>query len=264
PRSHTGEQPFACRSGGKSFCKKAGATRYEEVTHVGQRRHADHLSRVSCVRRVVPTNCTSVHGPQEVLRVPAPPSCLGETDRQGASFQDAPAAQSSIGYISSFSTDNKQNAEDEASTPPKLIHTFLCNDCDYATRNENFLIRHRRAHAETNSLLQCHVCNEEFPQLALFEAHTPLHLNAKPYMCDVCGARFRNLTNVKDHLRKHTRERPFACKVCGRTFVYRSSWINHAKTHPEQRPFACHLCPETFLLKRSLKDHHMKQHMNKQ
>ncbi|XP_040068319.1 zinc finger protein 135 [Ixodes scapularis] len=161
--------------------------------------------------------------------------------------------------------DNKQNAEeDETSTPPKLIHTFLCDDCDYTTRNENFLIRHRRAHVETNSLLQCHVCDEEFPQLALLEAHTPSHLTARPYMCDVCGARFQNLTNVKDHVRKHTRERPFACKVCGRTFVYRSSWISHAKTHPEQRPFACHLCPETFLLKRSLKDHYMKQHTNKQ
>ncbi|KAG0428640.1 hypothetical protein HPB47_024399 [Ixodes persulcatus] len=188
-RSHTGEQPFACGSGGKSFCEKAGATRCEEITHVGQRQQADHLSPEPCVRRVVPTNCTNVHGPQEVLQVPAPPGCLGET---------------------------------------------------------------------------CHVCNEEFNQLPLLEAHTPSHLTAKPYMCDVCGARFRNLTIVKDHVRKHTRERPFACKVCGRTFVYRSSWINHAKTHPEQRPFACHLCSETFLLKRSLKDHHMQQHTNKQ
>ncbi|EEC10644.1 zinc finger protein, putative, partial [Ixodes scapularis] len=263
PHSHTREQPFACGSGGNSFCDKAGVTRYEEITHVGRR--ADQLSPAPCVRRVVPTNCTSGHGPQEVLQVPAPPGCCGETDRQGASFQDAPAAQSSVGACSSRPADNKQNAEeDETSTPPKLIHTFLCDDCDYTTRNENFLIRHRRAHVETNSLLQCHVCNEEFPQLALLEAHTPSHLTARPYMCDVCGARFQNLTNVKDHVRKHTRERPFACKVCGRTFVYRSSWISHAKTHPEQRPFACHLCPETFLLKRSLKDHYMKQHTNKQ
>ncbi|CAN8026268.1 unnamed protein product, partial [Ixodes persulcatus] len=97
PRSHTGEQPFACGSGGKSFCEKAGATKFEEITHVGQRQQADHLSPEPCVRRVVPTNCTNVHGPQEVLQVPAPPGCLGETVGQGASFQDSPAAQLSVG-----------------------------------------------------------------------------------------------------------------------------------------------------------------------
>lgn len=97
--SHTREEPFACGSGGNSFCDKAGVTRYEEITHVGRR--ADHLSPAPCVRRVLPTNCTSVHGPQEVLQVPTPPGCCGETDGQGASFQDAPAAQSSVGACSS-------------------------------------------------------------------------------------------------------------------------------------------------------------------
>ncbi|XP_057336995.1 uncharacterized protein LOC130675376 isoform X2 [Microplitis mediator] len=139
-----------------------------------------------------------------------------------------------------------------------------CAMCTQRFSSERSLQMHnRRVHGtevarRLHDISKCQICNEEFPSVALFNAHLKIH----PLECSQCGKYFYRKQNFKLHMKRHLGIKPFPCTVCDKAFLTKQKLDEHMNGHTGNAPVKCNLCNETFRRYSNLTQHKNRHHLN--
>lgn len=139
-----------------------------------------------------------------------------------------------------------------------------CAMCTQRFSSERSLQMHnRRVHGtevarRLHDISKCQICNEEFPSVALFNAHLKIH----PLECSQCGKYFYRKQNFKLHMKRHLGIKPFPCTICDKAFLTKQKLDEHTNGHTGNAPVKCNLCNETFRRYSNLTQHKNRHHLN--
>ncbi|KAL0124753.1 hypothetical protein PUN28_006540 [Cardiocondyla obscurior] len=145
-----------------------------------------------------------------------------------------------------------------------LIHEIICPICNQSFKTKKSLrAHHRRMHIagvnkRIREIAKCHICNEEFPTVFLFNNHLKIH----PLECGQCGKYFYRKQNFKLHMKRHLGIKPFSCTVCDKAFLTKQKLEEHTNGHTGNAPVKCSLCNETFRRYSNLTQHKNRHHLN--
>ena len=116
----------------------------------------------------------------------------------------------------------------------QLHEEVKCDECGKMFKKGNFA-RHRKVHADSNSVLTCQICAKTFSRTDNLHAHvTKCHEeNLELYKCDTCEKTFAQKQYLKLHMDIHTGAPRKQCKYCDRDFSDKSNLRRHVKKcHP--------------------------------
>ncbi|KAK0087869.1 hypothetical protein PV325_013858 [Microctonus aethiopoides] len=164
---------------------------------------------------------------------------------------------------------------------------FPCQICQQIYPDETSLHDHMVSHMETNSPLECTVCERKFAykwrprsHIQAFMSHGCLDI------CNCCenestgGQTVRRTDidnrlhcqackmndakpnksyrpNVNIHVPTNAGVKPFRCNLCQRSFAQRAALNNHMLAHSGEKPHACNICEKTYKRKSELVRHSM-------
>ena len=161
-----------------------------------------------------------------------------------------------------------------------------CLECDYRTKSQYFLDRHRRGHERrlkssskriisSPSIWRCNDCSYVTRKRANLERHSStVHGNLRQYRCKFCGTGFKRKDTLKQHLATHRAEINSGakeesqdddlldlprCQLCDRICRNSTDLMDHmAKAHPESTTATgnlCHVCGVTFATRSAAAKH---------
>ena len=108
------------------------------------------------------------------------------------------------------------------------------------TKHKAFTINFKLLRDQKSSLnYTCRMCEEEFPDLDLFETHIVMKACQNPtdplndegkYQCDLCPSSYTTKWDLIRHIEwKHKPKQVFRCNVCKNTFYNQYSLKRHSK-----------------------------------
>jgi KRAB domain-containing zinc finger protein len=115
---------------------------------------------------------------------------------------------------------------------------WKCGECEYSCAQKYRLESHMCAvhelpkqdnakKSEKNDLFICDNCNYFTRDKSSLIAHIKRHIGHKSYECPECSYRSTSGGDLRKHRTIHSDERPFVCDRCSKTFKRRSHLIIH-------------------------------------
>ena len=115
------------------------------------------------------------------------------------------------------------------------LHVELkCDECGKMFKKGNFA-RHRKVHADSDSVSRCHICAKTFSRTDNMHAHVKKchEENLELYKCDTCEKTFAQKQYLKLHMDIHTGAPRKQCKYCEKDFSSKTNLHRHVKKcHP--------------------------------
>ncbi|XP_070530317.1 zinc finger protein 236 isoform X2 [Cardiocondyla obscurior] len=85
--------------------------------------------------------------------------------------------------------------------------------------------------SECNTLLQCHMCDDQGFTTERLKEHLKSHRGAKEYECSECSQRFYTNGGLTKHMKMHTNKQRWKCAVCQKTLSSKLQLKFHSKMH---------------------------------
>ena len=133
------------------------------------------------------------------------------------------------GFIASNEGHLRTHMGSQKCTKDKFV--LRCDKCDYQTKFEPNLKKHKRT---VHEKVPCIVCGK-----LIAKVRVTIHMN---------------LFHTED------KKRPFVCKVCGKGFADKKTYGEHSNIHTGERPFKCDLCEKTFASSGNMYMHRRSSH----
>lgn len=87
-----------------------------------------------------------------------------------------------------------------------VLHSSIelrCDQCDYTTKKQTLLNRHRITKHTTEKPFECHLCGRAFKVKRALTIHIGQHKPSDGFKCPFCERQFKSSTNFYAH-RKHS------------------------------------------------------------
>ena len=214
--THTGEKPFSCSQGNKSFEHSSPQANYEDSESPKEEEESKRL----------PQNVSGA--PQNSVR------------HDNMSVKVCECENTSLGIIEM--TDKQRRH-------------CLADNCKFETKQPNSNGKIEQESTENKTTFACSVCMMSFPIYYRLKVHMRTHTKEKPFTCSVCSKPFSQISHLSVHLRIHRGEKPFSCVICKKLFSQRSNMMAHMRTHSGEKPFSCLICKMLFSQRSHLKGH---------
>ncbi|XP_063437541.1 uncharacterized protein LOC134718768 [Mytilus trossulus] len=144
---------------------------------------------------------------------------------------------------------------------------YICNICNKTFLDKGWLADHKKLHEltmfpcnfcdryfESISDLKGHEIEEHGTHRNSSKLSEGNH-HKQSYKCDICNKEFMQKPLLDAHLLQHTRQKPFGCNFCSSAFQFDNELRMHLRTHKHPRPFSCKLCHARFGQHNQLKTH---------
>ncbi|KAM4626597.1 zinc finger protein 142 [Discoglossus pictus] len=125
-----------------------------------------------------------------------------------------------------------------------------CQQCQYAAKDRQQLIRHYSEEHETSTMpgtggedgpLRCPFCSFSCRHKLVYDHHVKGHGGTRVYKCSDCDYNTRNKQKITWHSRIHTGEKPYRCHLCIYACADPSRLKYHMRIHKDEKKY---LCPE--------------------
>ena len=144
-----------------------------------------------------------------------------------------------------------------------------CDICQRKIYGKEYLLKHRRTHANFTERYPCDQCSKVFRRKWSLETHRKIHTFKKFVQCDICGEEFRFISEVDKHKHKvHQYDRTqasYECNVCKMKFAtlsHLSIHSSHSHKPVDGKPFKCANCQTLFTTCVELKKHIYRSHQS--
>ena len=111
----------------------------------------------------------------------------------------------------------------------------LCTMCDYRSWNESRMQKHNQlVHANIPRSYKCNQCDYASKTKENLVRHSTTHSDVRSFECNFCGKAFKLLKHLSKHKRIHTNDYEAHCKICNKPFIQKCNLKQHMKKmHPE-------------------------------
>ncbi|XP_014663406.1 PREDICTED: zinc finger protein OZF-like [Priapulus caudatus] len=124
----------------------------------------------------------------------------------------------------------KDNSYLQEHLKKKHFKEFTCNNCPYATFNEETLRRHMDTHREFRPY-SCTLCyykaREQKTLLSHMRNKHSQNESARKHVCPFCGMKFKSSSMLKAHMPTHTGDKPHHCLFCDYSAKHRATLYRH-------------------------------------
>ena len=117
---------------------------------------------------------------------------------------------------------------------------YLCDQCDYITKQQGHLKRHIRAkHIDR---FECKLCEKTYSMAEALYRHVKSIHEEQSFTCPHCDYIAKKKGLLKRHIgAKHSLER-FECKLCEKTYSMAVALNRHVKSIHEKKSYKCPQC----------------------
>ena len=168
-------------------------------------------------------------------------------------------------------SDFELHSVSEHSEGENSVKILECDQCDYKALGKMAkyrLKKHSFVHKEKPH--PCEDCGKRFISSYDIEAHRKSHLGIKEYTCEQCDQAFAFKHSLKNHQQRvHSSVelgiRPHKCDICEKTFATIAQKRGHFRAaHVPKDSFQCEYCDKIFSVKRTLREHKVLYHSDKE
>ncbi|XP_043491010.1 zinc finger protein 239-like [Polistes fuscatus] len=136
----------------------------------------------------------------------------------------------------------------------------VCDLCEQKFLFVTRLVAHLRIIHGIHRPFKCMICEKNYPQQFMLNAHVKKCHTPKTVLCTQCTFMGVDTSDVERHKKRHHREEKFTCEICNEIFTEKDALIAHTTMHNFMKHHQCNACGGTFNDVLSLKEHNRLHH----